>query len=872
MTGSQTKAANKAPNYSLAGTLAWFIVVCSSYVILLLILAGPHYYGHHIKAGDVAEQDLVSPNRAYVPDEEKTQEQAELAKRTILPALRRDAHKCADVMSQVKNSVQKMSELQKQSVLPLPGAPALSAEDQVYLLELPKEKFEQFANGLKNKLDECPIADSRLSTIYKTISANAEAQILVPKPASSKKGTGAPVKRANQKSKGNDTISGATTQAASTNSVQAWLAKIELSRAQFEILRSKSMTFDHDALLLSASLKPDEANLFYQELNSSVQKLLDNISLQPFVDKSEWELQVYEFLPERIESAVRLRAAKFVANRLETNVIIDQAATEARMKDAVTAVKPVMKEIDAGAVIVHKGETISAEEAKTLTALGITEVSDPGLATVIAISLFAAYILFGVYLYTYEAKLFFSPSSVALMATVSIVTVAVALFMPQQFPQFVPLPATALILSVIYGRKLTAILTALILLFLSVSDLLSGAHLVAVGAAAGMALGASVKRRSDLMFTSLLIGLMQMLGYTAAIIISGSPGQLAKLPSALPMEMLGGLVSSIAAIGTLPFLENIFGILTPYRIAELAEPDQPLMRQLEENAPGTYQHSLAVANLAEGGARAIGVDVNLVHTGAMYHDIGKMVTPRYFIENQLGDKNPHDFIPPEESREKVLSHVTNGLALAQKYGLPKAVQAFIPEHQGTTVIAYFYHKACQRDGAENVDPNHYRYPGPKPQTKESAIVMLADVSEAVTHSMRNPTMEEVETAISNVFKARWDDGQFNESELTIEELEKVKRGFVRVWRTLHHDRLKYPSTTTGRMPVPPSSTNKSADSNNTTGGGSASSDSATTNNTTATAGKPDQAEFYGEMQNQKPADSNTPLIIDCCSNDFEQDT
>lgn len=833
------------------------------------MLAGPHYYGHHIKAGDVAEQDLISPNRAHVPDEEKTQEQAELAKRTILPALRRDAHKCADVMNQVKNSVKKMSELQKLSVLPLPSIPSLNAEDQVYLLELPKEKFEQFANGLKNRSPECPVPDSKLSSIYKIVLSNADA-IPASKPAAAKKSTPASAKKNSQHGKSNDTATSATTHAAEPASLQSWLAKIELSRAQFETLRARSMTFDHDALLLSASLKTDEANLFYQDLNSSVQKLLDNISLQPFVDRSEWELQVYEFLPERIDSALRLRAAKFVANRLETNVVIDQAATEARMKDAVTAVLPVMKEIDAGAVIVHKGETISAEEAKTLHALGITEVSDPGLATVIAIALFAAYILFGVYLYTYETKLFFSPSSVALMATVSIITVAVALFMPQQFPQFVPLPATALILSVIYGRKLTATLTALILLFLSVSDLLSGAHLVAVGAASGMALGASVKRRSDLMFTSLLIGLMQMLGYTAAIIISGSPGQLAKLPTALPMEMLGGLVSSIAAIGTLPFLENIFGILTPYRIAELAEPDQPLMRQLEENAPGTYQHSLAVANLAEGGARAIGADVNLVHTGAMYHDIGKMVTPRYFIENQLGDKNPHDFIPPEESREKVLSHVTNGIALAQKYGLPKAVQAFIPEHQGTTVIAYFYHKACQRDGAENVDPNLYRYPGPKPQTKESAIVMLADVSEAVTHSMRNPTMEEVETAISNVFKARWDDGQFNESELTFEELEKVKRGFVRVWRTLHHDRLKYPSTTTGRMPVPPSATSKTTDN---TGTGSNTTDNSANSSDTGTASKPDQSEFYGEMQNQKASnDSNTPLIIDCCSSDMEQDT
>jgi hypothetical protein len=210
-----------------------------------------------------------------------------------------------------------------------------------------------------------------------------------------------------------------------------------------------------------------------------------------------------------------------------------------------------------------------------------------------------------------------------------------------------------------------------------------------------------------------------------------------------------------------------------------------------------------VANLAEAGAKAIGADINLVRAGAMYHDIGKMVTPRYFIENQLGDKNPHDEIPPEDSRARVLAHVTNGLALAHRHGLPKKIQDFIPEHQGTTIMAYFYHKACLRDGVQNVNDNDYRYPGPKPQSKETAIVMLADVSEAVTHSLRDPSQQDVETAIGNVFQARWDDGQFSESELSSDELEKVKQAFARVWRTLHHERLKYPATTTGRMPVPP---------------------------------------------------------------------
>jgi putative nucleotidyltransferase with HDIG domain len=771
---SQTLPQPKSTSYSLAGTLAWFVVVGVSFVLLLAILAGPHFFGHHIKAGDVAEQDLVAPSKTMVVDEEKTQENRDVARHDVLPVLKRDTHKSDAIMKRVQLQFERMKHLLSDGVLPLPQPPVLSAAEQVFLLELPAKDYDQFVAALTSPNGSCPLSGSNAAAVFsklRTLSAGAAG-----------------------KSKAHPALS-----------KDDFIAHLSSDRNKCQTVNSPPSKTDHKLLMLTALLKPDDATAFIADTDAAIQRLLANVSLHPYVDRSEWEMQVFEFLPEKIEPGIRHACASLLADELEANVSVDPAATEVKLKQAVAAVKPVMKEIDVGSIIVRKGDTVTADEVQTLESLGITTVSDPGLAAAITIALFAAFLLFGLYLHTYEPKLFFSPSALALMATLSIITSVVALLIGPQYPQFVPLSAATLIFAVTYGRRLTGILTVLILLFLSVSDLMTGPHLVAIGTAAGMALGASVKRRRDLMVTGILVGCMQMLGYSSAVLIGGTPAQTAGLGAELPFEMLGGLFSAIAAIGSLPFLENIFGILTPYRIAELAEPDQPLMRQLEENAPGTYQHSLAVANLAEGGARAIGANVNLVHTGAMYHDIGKMVTPRYFIENQLGDKNPHDFIPPEESRAKVLAHVTNGIALAQKYGLPKAVQAFIPEHQGTTVMAYFYHKACLRDGSENVDPLFYRYPGPKPQTRESAIVMLADVSEAVTHSMRDPTMEEVDTAISSVFKARWDDGQFNESGLTYEEMEKVRRGFVRVWRTLHHDRLKYPSTTTGKMPVVPTS-------------------------------------------------------------------
>ncbi len=798
---------SKTANYSIAGTFAWFIVVGLSYFLLLLILAGPHYFGHHIKAGDLSEQEIIAPRKIFVVDEEKTQEKQEIARHDVLPVLKRDSRKSSEIFEKIRAEIEKIQLLRKESILIPALAGILSADEQIYMLQLSDDDYkillERLAESVpsaeldhKKKLDA--LSWKLLAFTETQRRAEAEHLRIEKQKPRQKKGRSSKIQAKDKAAK--ETKDAKAAEAPEFISNEKLVEMLERSRRNYE---GRKKNLDSSLIRIAVLLKPEESEVFCQQVSDSLKRLLTNLSLQPYVDRHEWEEELFEFLPDSINSDLRRKTAVFVASRLEPNVVVDQAETEEKVKQAVEAVAPVIKEIEVGAVIVQKGETIKEEQVRTLEKLGITEVSDPGLASVLAISLFAAYLLFGVYLFTYESKLFFSPSALALMSTVAITTCGLAIFVAPQLPAFVPLPAATLILAVTYGKRLTAILTALILLFLNAGELVVGADLVALGAASAMALGANVKRRRDLMITGLLLGFMQMLGYASAVLIAGNQNQIATMPALLPMEMLGGLVSAIAAIGSLPFLENIFGILTPYRIAELAEPDQPLMRQLEENAPGTYQHSLAVANLAEGGARAIGANVNLVHTGAMYHDIGKMVTPRYFIENQLGDKNPHDFIPPEESRSKVLAHVTNGLLLAQKYGLPKAVQAFIPEHQGTTVIAYFYHKACIRDGAENVDPNNYRYPGPKPQTKESAIVMLADVSEAVTHSMKEPTMEDVENAISAVFQNRWDDGQFSESELTIEELEKVKRGFVRVWRTLHHDRLKYPSTTTGRMPVAP---------------------------------------------------------------------
>ncbi|MBI4534047.1 MAG: HDIG domain-containing protein [Candidatus Melainabacteria bacterium] len=749
----------------------WLLVALAGYVGLLLALGAPHLAGNPLQAGQTAPLDLVATKQAVVIDEVQTRQLRQEAQEEVLPVFKRNHKLDALMLSNLQNRLDQVVNLQKALGLPFSKTFRLSAREQLYLLECPNEAWHRLTTALGvHKTDW----ESKTSVRPEVeVSIVSKLHKLNPIPGHS------------------------------SSYALSQLTIIEQTREIYHRLVPNPTPLDHDLLSLATAIDPQEWFSVDSTANQVTQKLLQLGPLFPDSARTDWEQTVFEFLPDKWNETVRLTAARVIASALQPNVVIDSEATRVKAQAFTAKVKPVLREIYVGQVIVPKGSVISADDVLTLKATGITHTRNWNLILSLALSLLAAFALVGVFLHTYEPKHLFSPAATGLMFTVSVVTCGIASFAGHEYPQFVPVPAAALVLTIFFGSRVAVILTLLLVTFLMVDDLVGFSHLIALGTASAAAIGANIRQRRALMLRGFLIGVLQAIGYVLAIILTQSAGSVAEIGRELALQFLGGLSSCIVAIGSLPFLENIFGMVTPYRLAELTDATQPLLRRLEDAAPGTYQHSLAVANLAEAGARAVGGDVNLVRAGALYHDIGKLVRPRFFIENQLGDKNPHDTMSPEESRDRVLAHVTDGLNLARKYDVPKVVQDFIPQHQGTTLMAYFYHKACLRDGFENVDSDFYRYPGPKPQSKETAIVMLADVSEAVTHSLKDPTQEEVEATISTVFKARMDDGQFSESSLTALDLERVKKAFVRVWRTLHHERLKYPSTTTGKMPVPP---------------------------------------------------------------------
>jgi hypothetical protein len=254
-----------------------------------------------------------------------------------------------------------------------------------------------------------------------------------------------------------------------------------------------------------------------------------------------------------------------------------------------------------------------------------------------------------------------------------------------------------------------------------------------------------------------------------------------------------GLGSVVLIMGGSYILGAAFGVATRIQLMELAQVSHPLLRRLQEEAPGTFHHSVIVGNLAERAADLIGADSLLVRVGAYFHDIGKIAKPGYYIENQMGGENPHDRLDPLASARMVSEHVRAGLKLTARHRIPARVRAFVPEHHGTRLVTYFYRKASEVD--PNIDPERFRYPGPRPQSRETAMVMLADSVEAVVRASKDRSHEKIDELVDGVIRERVQEGQLDDCEITLRDLKTIADSFKATLRGIYHPRIEYPAPT-----------------------------------------------------------------------------
>ena len=376
---------------------------------------------------------------------------------------------------------------------------------------------------------------------------------------------------------------------------------------------------------------------------------------------------------------------------------------------------------------------------------------------------------------------------------ITIMTIVFARVFSIASPYLIPLACTPILLTLLLNYRISLVvsITNIILMAVAVSFNIEIIILAIVSVIVGATFLKKMQQRNDIVYSCIYIAILN--GVMTLSISALVTSNLKEILLDTAFILVGSLLSGILSTGLLPFFESMFDIVTNVKLLELSNPNNPLLKKLLMEAPGTYHHSVIVANLAEVATEAVGGNALLARIGAYYHDIGKTKKPYFFKENQLGKENPHDDITPELSKLLIISHVKDGLELAREYKLPKVIQDFIPTHHGKTLVKYFYLTA--KNNAENPDDikeEDYMYPGPKPKTKEQCILMLADSVEAAVRSINNPTKEKIENMVDNIAKDKLSSGQLDDSQLTISDVKKIKKCFLKTLNGIYHERIEYP--------------------------------------------------------------------------------
>ncbi len=483
------------------------------------------------------------------------------------------------------------------------------------------------------------------------------------------------------------------------------------------------------------------------------------------------------------------------------NLVIDEAATETARQAARDSVEPVIYK--QGQNIIRDGERVSANQLAMLGALGLLDSANidfnifGGAALVVA----SAVILMALMLHMLIPEVLTDVRRVLVITLVMLISVGLGVIVVKLINVYLmPVALGAMLLTGLLGTRvgLTAgVGLSVILAGLSAASntaydtemvhlLLTGV----VGSAVAVQFLAGKPQRVRMVICGVLVA-----GVNVVVMLSIGLMTSADLHNTLEnavWSMAGGVLSGLIAVGFQPVFEAGFNLATPSKLLELANPNQPLLRRLLLEAPGTYHHSIVVANLSEAAAERIGANPLLARTGAYFHDIGKLKRPLYFKENQRGE-NPHDRTDAYVSAAIVTAHTSDGLALAQKHHLPPEIQRIIFEHHGDTPVMYFYHKALQQANGKPVDVKDFRYPGTRPTTKESAIVMLADTIEAAVRSMSDPTPQAIERFIERLVRGKLEDGQLSNSPLTLLDIDGICAAFSKVLSGVFHERIEYPT-------------------------------------------------------------------------------
>lgn len=558
---------------------------------------------------------------------------------------------------------------------------------------------------------------------------------------------------------------------------EVWYALSTYSKAEFDELNQEALTILAQVMVNSGGVSESELADAKNAVLSEVRK-----------HYSKTKLTVMEALFNNIPYYPTLK--------------VDIEATETAKARILATVSPVYRTILKGEMIVSKGEVITEEQYDILYLMGYADEVNVGkIVGSIVVLLLIISLITTIYMRSFFQDKYKDLGYVQiLMLIVTVLTVLYELILSvtvspsadvsAQIGFLLPTAMGTMLIATLFNSNIAVFFNCIFAIL--VGALTGEVQFVILSVVSGLVGAVSIVRlteRSDLYKTALYISIISIITIGAWGVLNQTAWNI--IGVGMIFGVLNGIFSSVLTLGLLPMIESVFGVTTSIKLLELSNPNQPLLKKLMLEAPGTYHHSIMVGNLGEAAAEAVGADGLIVRIGAYYHDVGKIKRPYFFTENQFNGENPHDKISPTLSALIINSHVKDGVEMVKEAKLPPMIVDMVAQHHGNSLISYFYQKAKESD--EEVREEDYRYEQPKPQTKEAAILMMADTIEAAVRSKSDATPGQIEGFIRTLIKAKLNDGQFDECDLTFKDLDKIAETFGRVVNGMYHKRIEYPA-------------------------------------------------------------------------------
>lgn len=730
------------------------LILLLSFLCLTSVFGYRFYNQPRLAVNTISQMTITAPQDGNFEDTKTTDEKRQKVRAGITPILKRNDELTQQIQSNLSKIFQNIDTLRKITQKPITtGLNFISLKSQNYLITCSEQEWQEILN----------------STEAKSLIINPEI-----------------IEFQNYRQK---------TEIQKFQEVLNQLTRIRNQYQQVlqEIQATSPQILNQDTEL--SLLKISEPN--WQQLKQKIIISLDRILTQGLPSGIPWEhlqdtinIHLEDYIPPQYQNFAQqlLLAVLQEQSNLEEN----KEATQQRASQAVEAVQPEMVAIKQGEIIVKAGEKITQ---KDFVLLDNFQLSRRGINWE-GLGISSLLVVGAVGFFCFVEHRVHRPMRQRDHLLLCLLSISTPLLAIANIP-YTNLAAVGLLTSSFYGPTL-AITQILLVSTLSHFVLHTVSWPLIAGTVGGLlaaAIAGRLHSRDELALLGAGVGLTQGVAYLIIYLIaSATAGTIwyTVLPEAI-VQGVSGLAWCIFALGISPYLERFFDLVTPIRLVELANPNRPLLQRLVTEAPGTFQHTLFVACLAEAAGRKLHCNVELIRAGTLYHDIGKMHDPLGFIENQMGGLNKHDVINnPWLSAEIIKKHISEGLVMARKYGLPKVVRDFIPEHQGTLPISYFYQQAVATN--QLIDEQDFRYEGPIPQSRETGLVMLADSAEAALRSLKNATPEQAKDMINKIFAARWRENQLKDSGLRRDEMTIVAEVFIQVWQQYNHQRIAYPKS------------------------------------------------------------------------------